>query len=272
MIVLFSEAAVPAAKDLKVMTFNVRYAATNRPNAWADRRPVMKACILQQSPDVLGTQEGLYSQLQEMSHDLPAYGWIGTGRDGGSRGEFMAVFYKKKRLEPLEFDHFWLSDTPNLIGSTNWGNTNRRMVTWIRFKDRATQREFYLMNTHLDHAVVVAREKGSTLIRERASALGAKLPVLLIGDFNAEPGKEPTYDILTRDRFFRDAWIEAPVRRHEGISTFHNFAGPVKGSFRIDWILMHGPWRSKEAEVVLFSRRGQFPSDHHPVTATLRLE
>jgi hypothetical protein len=39
-----------------------------------------------------------------MVADLPAFQWIGVGRDGGSRGEFMAVFYRTARLEPLAFD------------------------------------------------------------------------------------------------------------------------------------------------------------------------
>jgi len=40
----------------------------------------------------------------------------------------MAIFYRKDRFEPREFDHFWLSDTPNVVASTTWGNSNRRMV------------------------------------------------------------------------------------------------------------------------------------------------
>ena len=56
----------------------------------------------------------LIAQLQDIAADLPAFQWIGVGRDGGSRGEFMAVFYRTARLEPLAFDHFWLSDTPEV--------------------------------------------------------------------------------------------------------------------------------------------------------------
>ncbi len=269
---LLPATAASAPMELKVMSFNLRYASTNRPNAWPDRRPVMKVCIESRNPDVLGTQEGLYPQLQDMSADLPGYAWIGTGRDGGSRGEFMAVFYKKNRLEPLEYDHFWLSDTPNVIGSAHWGNTNRRMVTWVRFRDRQTSRQFYVMNTHLDHAIQAAREKGAKLILERAAILGASLPLVLIGDFNAEPGKEPTHDLLTQGGFFRDAWQETTVRKNEGFSTFHDFGGRVPGSFRIDWVMLHGPWKCREAETVIFSRKGQFPSDHHPVLTYLHLD
>lgn len=257
--------------SLTVATFNLRFASDQGPNAWRDRRPVMKACFQQMAADVIGTQEGVYSQLRDIAADLPDYDWIGTGRDGGSRGEFMAIFYRKARLEPMEFDHFWLSDTPNVIASTNWGNTNRRMTTWVRFRERKTGREFVVFNTHLDHAVVAAREKGAALIRQRIGQLTNGLPVLLIGDFNAEPGREKTYSSLVGDGFLGDAWTVATTRRNDGIETFHNFKGPRHGPYRIDWILTRGPWEVPAAEVFVFSRRNQFPSDHHPVLARLKL-
>jgi endonuclease/exonuclease/phosphatase family metal-dependent hydrolase len=178
-----ASAAEPA--PLTVMTYNLRYASKLPPNAWFQRRPVAAAMLKELKPDIVGTQEGLYQQIKDLQTDLPDYAWIGTGRDGGSRGEFMAVFYRHERFEPLEFDHFWLSDTPETIGSTTWGNSNRRMVTWIRFLDRKTQEEFYFFNTHFDHEKQPAREKSATLIRERVDALKTKLPVILVGDFNA---------------------------------------------------------------------------------------
>lgn len=257
---------------LRAVTFNLRFASTNKPNSWPERRPVVRACIEEMAPDVMGTQEGVYPQLKDIAADLPDYEWIGLGRDGGSRGEFMAIFYRKARFEPIEFDHFWLSDTPHVIASTNWGNTNRRMTTWVRLRERASGREFYVFNTHLDHALRVAREKGARLIRERVQQVNTRnLPVLLLGDFNAEPGKEKTHDLFLEGDFFQDTWHTAKTRRHDDLDTFHNFRGAKKGTFRIDWILTRGPWECDSNEVVVFSRDGQFPSDHHPVLARLRL-
>lgn len=258
--------------SLKVVTFNLRFASDKKPNSWPERRPVMRACIEEMAPDIMGTQEGVYPQLKEIAADLPDYDWIGLGRDGGSRGEFMAIFYRRSRFEPMEYDHFWLSDTPNVIASTNWGNTNRRMTTWAKFKDRQTGREFHVFNTHLDHALRVAREKGAALIRERVQEVVTNdAPVLLLGDFNAEPGKEKTYGMFLEGGFFIDAWTAARERRNENLSTFHNFKGAREGTFRIDWIFTRGPWECDLAEVVVFSRNEQFPSDHHPVAARLRL-
>ena len=130
---LFLQPSLSADDSLKVMTFNLRYASNSKPNAWPDRLPHMADIIKKSNPDIFGTQEGKFYQLKELNAKIPGYTWFGTGRDGGSRGEFMAIFYKPDRFDILEYDHFWLSDTPNVIASTTWGHSNRRMVTWIRF-------------------------------------------------------------------------------------------------------------------------------------------
>jgi endonuclease/exonuclease/phosphatase family metal-dependent hydrolase len=263
---------VSAGKDsLCVMTFNLRYASTNQPNSWADRRPVMRALLEKLSPDLLGTQEGLYYQLKELASDLPKHSWIGLGREGGSRGEFGAIFYRTERFDPLEFDHFWLSDTPSIIGSTTWGNKNRRMVTWAKFHDRKFDQDFFLFNTHFDHETPLARHKSAELLRRRIEELNTDLPVLVIGDFNDRATSSQTYSTLTANEFLKDAWLAAQTRRSDSVDTFHNYRPVRDTGFRIDWILSRGRWLVDAAEVVTFAVNGQFPSDHFPVAAWLRL-
>jgi endonuclease/exonuclease/phosphatase family metal-dependent hydrolase len=264
-------AATGAPGTLTVMSYNLKFGSTNPPNAWPQRRPLMRELIEKVAPDVFGTQEGLYGQLQDLAADLPAFQWIGVGRDGGSRGEFMAVFYRTARLEPLAFDHFWLSDTPGVIGSKTWGPKLARMVTWVKFRDRETKREFIFVNTHFDHQVQAAREKSAQLVRDRVATFDPKLPVLLVGDFNAAAGSNKAYVMLTEDKFFTDTWTTARERVNEGIGSFNGFKALQKGGPRIDWILSRGEVAADRIEIVTFSRDGQFPSDHCPVVAKLRL-
>lgn len=269
-IAVFGAVGIAIGSDeLSVMTFNLRYASSQPPNSWPERRPVVKALIEESRPDVIGTQEGLYHQLKDMDADLPEFAWIGTGRDGGSRGEFMAIFYRTDRLEPLEFDHFWLSDTPEVIGSTTWGNSNRRMVTWVKFRDRTAQVDFYFINTHFDHQVQGAREKSAELLWERVQGLNTRRPIVLVGDFNAVAGRNPAYHTLVAEGRFADTWTTAKQRGPE-INTFHNYAGIKPGQARIDWILTRGSLTCLSTEVVTFSQDGQFPSDHFPVIARLQ--
>lgn len=255
--------------SLRVMTFNLRYASDQPPNAWTVRRPVMRALIEREAPDVIGTQEGLHAQLRDLAADLPAYDWIGLGREGGSRGEFMAVFFRRDRLEPLAYDHFWLSDTPELIGSMTWGNRFRRMVTWVRFRERASGREFSVWNTHFDHEVEAARVKSARLIRERLAAVAPSGPLVLLGDFNCAAGTSAAFEILTHDSGLVDTWTAARERTNEGLNTFHNFEPPKRDGVRIDWILARGAGEIRRAAIVDHHERGQWPSDHFPVVAEL---
>ncbi|MGN6385686.1 MAG: endonuclease/exonuclease/phosphatase family protein [Verrucomicrobiota bacterium] len=267
----FSCSSIAAETALKVMTFNLRYASNSKPNSWPERRPVMKHCIDSANPDLIGTQEGLYHQLKDIAHDQPEYRWIGLGREGGSKGEFMAIFYKVDRFEPIEFDHFWLSDTPDVIGSTTWGNSVRRMVTWVRFKDLKDNREFYLVNTHFDHQVQTAREKSAELLLQRVKKLDPSIPIIVTGDFNASAGHNKAYDILTSDRYLIDTWYTANEKRGKVVATFHNFKGPREADDRIDWILGHGI-EANWIEIDTCSQGSQFPSDHFPVMAEIRLK
>ena len=268
-----AQAPAKSSSDaLCVMTYNLRYASANPPNAWPTRRPLVREVIQKVSPDVMGTQEGLFEQLKDLKSDLPDHDTIGLGREGGSRGEFMMVFYRKSRLEPLAYDHFWLSDTPEVIGSSTWGNSNRRMVTWVKFRDRQTKQEFYFWNTHFDHEIQTAREKSAELVRRRVASLDTKLPVLLVGDFNAAAGTNKAYKILIEDDFFKDTWRTARERLGEGVATFNSFRSLQKTGVRIDWILSRGDVSVDKIEIVTMSRDGQFPSDHFPVAAWVRLE
>jgi endonuclease/exonuclease/phosphatase family metal-dependent hydrolase len=263
------EGAPPDA-ELLVATYNLRYASTTSPNSWAARRPAIRALLGNRDPDVIGTQEGLYQQLRDLDADLPEHDWIGLGREGGSRGEHMAIFYRRERLAPLELDHFWLSDTPDRIGSTSFGNELPRMVTWVRFLDRVTEKRVVVVNTHLDHVSAESRARSAELLRERISALHPNDALILTGDFNAAAGESAPYRELVEERGLVDAWTAAS-ERGESLGTFAGWEEPRPDGARIDWILLRGPWEVLAADADASRPGGVWPSDHLPVFARLRL-
>ena len=265
-----ASAAGQSPLELRVMTYNLRYANMQRGEAWPDRLPVMTGLIKREAPDVFGTQEGLYQQLRDIAAGLPAYDWIGLGRAGGSHDEFAAIFYRRDRFEPVEFDHFWLSDTPDVVGSMTWGNKYRRMVTWVRLRDRSTGREFEVWNTHFDHQVEEARQKSAALIRDRLAKVGPSLPLILTGDFNCAAGNSVAYDILTKEAGLTDTWTAAATRENEDLNSFNDFKPPLHDGVRIDWILARKPASVTKAGVVDYEGLPRFPSDHFPVIATVR--
>lgn len=266
--------AAPGGGDgrrLRTMSFNLRYASDEPPNSWSQRRPVMRALLRREAPHLIGTQEGLYAQLRDIDADLgPHYTWIGTGREGGSRDEFMAVYYDTRRLAPVEYDHFWLSDEPYLIGSNTWGAHVPRMVTWVRFRDLLTGDQLYLLNTHLDHVSQYARERSATLLTDRLRGLDSAVPRIVTGDFNVPAHGNPVYDTLLERGGLTDSWDTAK-RRGRQYATFHGYGPLIPDGERIDWILTSPGVRTHYAEINTFAQDGQFPSDHLPVQAVLEL-
>ena len=254
--------------NINVMTFNLRYLNDSdaSPHTWEERRSTVRQVIRKEQADIIGTQEAVYQQVKDLASDLPNYEWIGQGREGGNEGEFMSVFYNEKRFTPLEYDHFWLSDTPDVVGSTSWGNTIPRMVTWVKFLDTKSNKEFYFVNTHFDHMSEKAREKSAELISERVKEFDQNLPILLTGDFNAGPDSVP-HDILLNEGGFVDTFTAADKTINKELGTFNGYDDPTGGGSdnRIDWILSKGNVSIDTSEIVNYQKNGQYPSDHYPV-------
>ncbi|MET8976667.1 endonuclease/exonuclease/phosphatase family protein [Streptomyces sp. NPDC004539] len=260
---------VQPAPPLKVMTFNLRFASTREPNSWAARRPVTRELLLRAAPSVVGTQEGVDGQILDIAADLgPRYAWIGTGLEGRTEDESLAVYYDTARLRPVSHGTYALSDTPDDLTSNTWGAAFVRMCTWVRFRDRlGPGREFYVLNTHLDHRSQYARARAASLIADRMAAL--RLPALLIGDFNAAAHQNEVYDTLV-DGGLVDTWDSA-LTRGPSFGTFHNYRGLVADGRRIDWVLATPGIRARRAWVDTYTRGGQYPSDHLPVCADVDL-
>lgn len=260
--------AMAPTPELVVATYNLRFASPSGPNSWPERRALVSETVRLMSPDLMGTQEGLQSQLNDMATDLPEYHWIGLGRDGENRGEFMAVFYRTNRFQPLSTNHFWLSDTPEIPGSASWGNRARRMVTSVRFQDASSGHTVDFYNTHLDHEVAVARSNSASLIRQRLETNDAQF-LILVGDFNCPPITNGVYDVLTGDKFLSDTWVIADRRAGEGMGTFNGFRSMPTNGARIDWILTRG-FTAASTAIVTNNPDGRWPSDHFPVVSRMR--
>lgn len=262
-----------ARLPLNVMTFNLLHASDRPPHAWATRRPLVAATIRGAAPDIIGTQEVLHRQIRDLETDLPNYDWIGQGRQGGSKDEYSAIFYRRDRFTPLAYDHFWLSDTPDRVGSITWGHRWVRMATWVHFKDLRTQREFIVLNTHWDHQVATAREKSAMLIRERIAQFNPAIPLIVMGDFNCPAGECTPFTTLTTDTGLIDTWTAAEHRTPlPAPNTFHGFQPPVFEAKRIDWILARQPTTVTSAHILVAPNDSRQPSDHYPVTAKITFD
>jgi endonuclease/exonuclease/phosphatase family metal-dependent hydrolase len=260
------QAAGPAA--LRVMTFNIRYGtAPDGPDAWPLRRPLALRVISDFDPAVLGMQEALRFQLDEIERALPQFGEAGVGRDDGvTAGEYAAILFDRRRLELREQGTFWLSDTPALPGSMTWGNRYPRVATWAHLQDRLLGATFYVFCTHWDHESQPSREASAHLMLERIAARAeARDPLLVVGDFNSGE-QNPAFRMLLAAGL-ADTFRAIHPQATE-VGTFHAFHGG-RGGDKIDAVLTTPEWRVLDAGIVHTSEGGRFPSDHFPVTATV---
>jgi endonuclease/exonuclease/phosphatase family metal-dependent hydrolase len=254
--------------DLRVLTYNIRYGtAADGPDAWEHRRGLALRVIAEERPHIIGVQEALRFQLDEVAAAFPRFGEVGVGRDDGREaGEYSAILFDVELFSLLETDTFWLSDTPRTVGSTSWGNSIPRIVTWARFRDRRTDRTFYVYNTHWDHASQPSRIRSAELLLDRIDQrTHPDDPVLLTGDFNVGE-RNPAFAALLAGGFTDTFRAVHPAATDVG--TFHGFEGD-RGGAKIDGVLATAGWRVRDAWIVTLNEDGRYPSDHFPVMAVV---
>ena len=259
--------------DLNVMTFNIRYDnPEDSLNNWQYRKDVAAEIIKMHDIDLLGTQEVLVNQLNDLKERLPEYQAIGVGReDGKEKGEYSAVFYKKSRFEEIESGWFWLSETPEVAGSKGWDGACERIATWAILKEKESNKKVFFINTHLDHVGKIARQEGVTLLLNRAKESGKGLPVIITGDFNARPDSEVYKQVTESGQLIDSRLIATNVSGTSG--TFHAFGKiPVEKQDFIDYIFLTKDFEVHSYEVLPEKLNDIYVSDHTPVTTKLTLK
>ena len=263
--------ACGSATSLSVMTFNMRYDnPEDGQNNWRFRRERVAGVIKAQEVDVLGTQELLSNQFNYLSGLLTGYQGVGVGRlDGAESGEYCAVFFRKDRFTLLDSGTFWLSETPEVVGSLGWDGACERIATWVVLRDR-DGRELFFIDTHLDHVGQVARDEGVSLLMKRIETLSGGRPVILTGDFNSEPGSSVVAHVQ-KDGVLRDA--KAIAAQRSGTDWSFSDFGQIPEAERplLDYIFVSGDIEAVRYEVLPDIFDGGYVSDHAPVMAVVKI-
>jgi endonuclease/exonuclease/phosphatase family metal-dependent hydrolase len=261
--------------EVRVLSFNIRYGtAPDGPNAWPERAALVHDVIRREASDFVGLQEALRFQIDAIREAVPGYGEVGVGReDGAEGGEYSAILYRTDRWRVADSGTFWLSDTPEVPGSTSWGNRITRIVTWARFVERGTGNALWMFNTHFDHESQPSRVRSAELLAERIAAREPRDPVIVSGDFNAGEDNEAI-------RYLEGEDPRSPVRlvdsfrvlhpEEQVVGTFNEFSGRQDGP-KIDYVFVEPGTRVLEAEILRDHDDGRYPSDHYPVAAKVVL-
>ena len=279
---LVAAPAAGAAQDpLHVMSFNLQVRERVRVAEHVGRAPA-GGCRAQLHPERPACHRHAGGSLPAGTRrrGQPAtsgYDSIGLGREGGSRGEAMQVFFDSQRLAPprvrplLAVGHARrgrLEDVGRLLPADGHLGALPR-----RAHRRARSTSF---NTHLEAFDAV--ERGSRprgLLAQQAERRSTPpSPSIVTGDFN-EPADArcPVCDLLVRGPLVGDSWLEAGSRGAADCSGPGTTTGrrcpaatASTGSSRRPGV------RTNRASVNTFPRDGdRWASDHLPVQAVLRL-
>lgn len=265
----------PASQPLTVMSFNIRYGTANDgENHWTRRRDLLFDVVREQNADLIGVQEALASQIDEIVAAVPGYAVVGVGRDDGrAAGEFSAILFRTSRLRVAESGTFWFSDTPTVPGSKSWGNSITRISSWARFIDR-DGRAFWHFNLHLDHQSQPSRVRSTELLARRiAERSGPAEPVVITGDFNVGEDNPALHTLVGAPGGSAGTLVDTFRVLHRDASEVGTFTGFKIGSTtgaKIDYVLVEPGTEVLSASIIRTSRENRYPSDHFPVVATIR--
>lgn len=264
---------VAASEPVNVMSFNIRYDnPEDSMNNWKFRKERVANAVRFYDVDIVGMQEVLRNQLEDLRQRLPEYGVVGVGReDGKEKGEYSALWYRKSRFTLLDSGNFWLSETPEVAGSKGWDGACERIASWAKLKDAVSGKEYLALNTHLDHVGVVARREGVNLILEKVNELGSELPVIVTGDFNSEPESDVIKNITdpNNPKHLTDARLASPVV-YGPSWTFHDFDKiPYDKRPLIDYVFVRNGLSVLRYGVLAETENESLLSDHAPVLVTV---
>ena len=145
---------------MRVMTFNLRFENDrDGENGWQYRRSLVLEVIRKYRPAILGTQEGMRSQLDYLEENLREYHMHAPSRVWDDASQYPTLFLYKEDLEVLGGEEFWLSETPEVHRSKSWDSAFPRLMSYADLRDRQTGRGFSACVTHLDHIGEEARLK-----------------------------------------------------------------------------------------------------------------
>ncbi len=287
--------SISRGQNLRVGSFNLRYDNPGDSlNNWKYRKDAIARFIQFQDIQILGTQEGLQHQLDQLKDRLPDYAFVGVGRDDGKdAGEHSAIFYDKHRFQVMDKGDFWLSQDPSKPNK-GWDAVLPRICSWGKFKDRQTGSVFYFFNTHFDHVGTVARRESAKLILQKIKTIAGDKSTILTGDFNVDQNSD-SYKVLNSSNLLTDAYNIAKLN-YGARGSYNAFDIDNRTDSRIDHIFVTADFQVEKhailtdtyhtdqeeldkiknsgnypKEIALYENKARPLSDHYPLIAVLTL-
>ena len=253
---------------ISIMNLNIRYINNiDGINVWKNRKNKLIELLLNKCSDVFFFQEMTKPQSTFIVRYLSSiYEFVGDYRDLTISSEKCSICVNKLKYTIIHSGQFWLSSTPDIPGSNDFGNFFPRTCTWASFKqiDGIT---LLFMNVHLDHANKRAHLPCIKILLQEEEKLESKYPdikfIFIGGCFYCEENDEEIKYI--KKKGYTEINFE---------NTYHGFTGKAKNH----WDYMF--WKEKSGvdielkdahvlkkEATIDQYKNHYISDHFPVYA-----
>jgi len=313
--------------DVKVASFNLSSLAfdaqaSGEHRTWRVRRPVIVSQVLRNRPDALGVQEANQSSSYKASVNYGPNQYLDLKGALAAKGGHYALTNANAyncvnpvssyncvyKYQGASQDNriLYNTDTVTLVkqGSVKFKaqtpGKNPRYLAWAILRMKATGKQFFFTNTHLDPYTVSVRRAEWDEVIANTKRLAGTLPVVSVGDYNTS--KFSTYaatylprmkaagygDVLgqtyatslsrPRAAIVDRAWVNSfnGYRRDARVYSYEDAQNKIGNN--IDWIFATNALPVKKwltdapVDRTTFQLVGVIPSDHFLIQATLTLK
>ena len=266
-----------ADESIRICTYNIQY-RNDQLCKWENRLTAIKGFVDAYKPDVIGSQEPYGHQIDDIIMTLEGkYGWIGINNKNESRppfhnhGAFNPIFYRKDRVEVLEWDIIWYTPKATEIG---YGADYSRFMIWAKMLDKKTQQEFYIFNSHFDHKNEEAKRVAARILVKTVKDIAGEAPAIMTGDFNSTETGVP-YATITGSGFIANSKLavdDAVNHMYYSQARYKSINTVSQKDIHIDHVF-YTPASSKieSWELVIKTFGGYYGSDHLPIVVDWRL-
>ncbi|MCM1194669.1 MAG: endonuclease/exonuclease/phosphatase family protein [Firmicutes bacterium] len=253
--------------EIKVMSANLRCDAMFDfgKRTWQYRADLIAKNIEQVKPTIIGMQEATKWQYEYYRDILKNYDSEIVYRDTTFNSEGCPIFYRSDLYDLVDKGSFWLSETPDVM-SKDWGAACYRICSYVILQDKATESEFVVFNTHLDHVSDLARINGINVVLEKIRQFGG-LPSVIMGDLNAEENSD-TYRAATEN--FDDVKYRVS-NGYIGHCTYQNWGTQLDYPTIDYFMISKAGFTVNSYEVITATYNGAYPSDHFSIVTKLTL-
>ena len=253
---------------ISIINLNIRYInKIDGINIWDNRKNKVIELLLNKKADIFLFQEITRPQSDFIDRYLSSiYEFVGEYRDSTDKAEKCSICVNKLKYTIIHSGQFWLSSTPYIPGSNDFGNFFPRICTWASLK-QIEGISLLFMNVHLDHVNKKAHLPCIKILIEEERKIVNTFKdihfVFIAGCFYCEENDEEIKYI--RDQGFKEIIFE---------NTYHGFTGLAKNH----WDYMF--WKEKDGDDIEFKeayvmkKEGtineytrHYISDHFPIYA-----